>query len=140
MDLLTRDFEILNPSKDDPEQVNQTLMWQLEENDLIAILSETSTIISNLANSPIFAQSLSEKFDLLHLMQFIFRKYILETDFFNVDEAVSSSDADKLVKVAGLVEDLVFLTNNILVDELNERGHRPQQTVSDPLIVLNGID
>ena len=39
MELLCRDFEVIDPNKVEPEQVNQTLVWQLSKSELMSILS-----------------------------------------------------------------------------------------------------
>lgn len=48
MNLLCREFEIIDRSKADPEQLNHNLVWQISKSELISILSQTCTIISNL--------------------------------------------------------------------------------------------
>lgn len=140
MELLCRDFEVVDPSKVEPEQVNLTLVWQLSKSELMSILSQTSTIISNLANSNQFAESLSHNYDLLSMMRVLLHKYIMDTDLFRIEDAAANNDQETFLQIAGLTEDLVFLTNNFMVDELNDRRSRPPVALDDSMDVLGGLD
>ena len=140
MELLCRDFEVIDPNKVEPEQVNQTLVWQLSKSELMSILSQTSTIISNLANSNQFAEGLSQNYDLLSMMRVLLHKYIMDTDLFRIEDAAANNDQDTFLQIAGLTEDLVFLTNNFMVDELNDRRSRPPVALDGSLDVLGGLD
>jgi hypothetical protein len=73
-------------------------------------------------------------------MRVLLNKYIMDTDLFQIDEAVESNDQEAFLQIAGLTEDLVFLTNNFMVDELNDRRSRPPATIDDSMEVLGGLD
>lgn len=92
MHLLTRDFEVIDYNLVDPNNINKSLTWQISLDEILSILSATSTIISNLTNSPDFSQRLSENFDVLSLMKHLINKLILETDFFKINELVSKNN------------------------------------------------
>lgn len=45
------------------------------------------------------------------------------------------------LQIAGVTEDLIFLTNNLMVDELNYRKYRNRTEISDKSMeILRGLD
>ena len=89
--------------------------------DLIHILSETAMILNNLLNTPTFAQNLHQSFDLMSIMKVLLNRYFME-DFFNIEGIVQGKDVKTFVAVVSLAENLVYLSNNIIIEELNTQN------------------
>ena len=87
-------------------------------------MKQVCVSLSNLLLDPKFANRLSNMYDLPDLMRSVFNKYILN-DFFNLEQIVQEKKIDEFKSVTGLVAELVWLTNNIVTEELNGVGQIP---------------
>ena len=78
-------------------------------------------------------------------MRELFRKYIMD-DYFGLHEKVANGDVESFKEVAKLVNELVFFTDNIIVEEVNaiKNGlkiidEEAEPAKSDPLKILDDI-
>jgi hypothetical protein len=93
---------------------------------------------------PNFAARASGTYQLAELMRQLMQRYFI-ADFFEVETLVGETRVQEFQAVVGLVVELVWLTNNIIIEELDGyQGQKDQGSLSaqkqDPLEVLHGLD
>jgi hypothetical protein len=141
MVLLTKDYVLVGPDGVKDEKTKEAAdVWHLEAHDLIALLSEVCPCLSELMLDPDCSSGMAETYDLAQLMQGLLERYILQ-DFFGLANLAASKKIEEFKAVTKLVEELVWLTNNIIIEECNSRKLAiDDKNKKESLVILHGLD
>lgn len=122
MVLLTRDYALKKAGEQESCGEIDGGVWVLEADDLMQLLGHVCVSVANLLLCPEFAHRAYQAYDQAVIMKEILVRYILE-DFFGVDRLVKEQKIEEFRKVTGLAEDLIWLTNNIIIEEHQHKSN-----------------
>ena len=88
MELLCREYKIIDPTQQNSLEVNQTFVWEITRSDLLALLSEVSVILSHMTMDSIIFKKLTDEFDCVLIIRNSLNRYLIENDFFDLSEII----------------------------------------------------